>query len=35
MLPKSPVKIEAKLKAHKGENPVKGKNRDDIKDPKK
>ena len=35
MLPKSPVSIPAKLKTPKGINPVLGKNRGDIKDPKK
>jgi len=35
MLPKSPVKIDAKLKTPKGNPPGKGKLRDDIKDPKK
>lgn len=35
MLPKSTVKIDSKLKTPKGLPPVTGKNRDDIKDPKK
>lgn len=34
MLPKSPVRIEAKLQKPKGINPVLGKNRNDIEDPK-
>lgn len=34
MLPKTNVKIDAKLKKPKGLPPTKGKLRDDIKDPK-